>query len=130
MTSAQRERILSRMAEQFMVPEIYRGDVWEVSANSGETHYVPADIFSRSDSVPDLTNYVDGIIDCDRDTGEPMVTLLKAQWLARLSAPGYMDCTDWCAFGTRKEAEEYLIEMYGDDLDMDDDDDDDEQPEA
>ena len=52
----------------------------------------------------------------------------KAQWLARLSAPGYMDCTDWAAFGTRKEAEEYLIEYYGDDDDSDGDDDN--QPEA
>ena len=31
---------------------------------------------------------------------------------ACLSAPGYMDCTDWCVFDTEKEASEYLQETY------------------
>lgn len=34
---------------------------------------------------------------------------------ARLSAPGYMDCTEWAVFSTEDEAEAYLEEMYGDD---------------
>jgi hypothetical protein len=34
---------------------------------------------------------------------------------ARLSAPGYMDCTDWAVFDTIAKAEAYLDEMYGDD---------------
>lgn len=29
---------------------------------------------------------------------------------ARLSAPGYMDCTDWTVFETQEEAEAYLKE--------------------
>jgi hypothetical protein len=33
---------------------------------------------------------------------------------ARLSAPGYMDCTDWSVFDTVEEAEAYLDDMYGD----------------
>jgi hypothetical protein len=33
---------------------------------------------------------------------------------ARLSAPGYLDCTEWTVFDTLEEAEEYLEEMYGD----------------
>ena len=36
---------------------------------------------------------------------------------ARLSAPGYLDCTEWTVFDTVEEAEEYLQEMYGDDED-------------
>lgn len=36
---------------------------------------------------------------------------------ARLSAPGYLDCTDWCVFDTPEKAEEYLEEMYGDEED-------------
>ena len=32
----------------------------------------------------------------------------------RLSAPGYMDCTDWTVHKTEKEAEQYLSEMYDD----------------
>jgi hypothetical protein len=33
---------------------------------------------------------------------------------ARLSAPGYLDCTEWTVFETEREAREYLAEMYGD----------------
>jgi hypothetical protein len=34
---------------------------------------------------------------------------------ARLSAPGYLDSTEWTVFDTEKEAETYLAETYGDD---------------
>ena len=33
---------------------------------------------------------------------------------ARLSMPGYMDCTEWSVFDTAEEAAEYLLEMYYD----------------
>lgn len=33
-------------------------------------------------------------------------------WGARMSAPGYLDCTDWVVFSTFEEAEEYLEETY------------------
>lgn len=33
---------------------------------------------------------------------------------ARLSAPGYMDCTEWTVFDSPEEASAYLEEMYGD----------------
>lgn len=33
-------------------------------------------------------------------------------WGARMSAPGYLDCTDWCVFPTREEAEEYIEEYF------------------
>lgn len=32
-------------------------------------------------------------------------------WGARFSAPGYMDCTEWVVFATKKEAEDYLDEF-------------------
>lgn len=38
---------------------------------------------------------------------------------ARLSAPGYLDCTEWSIFDTEKEAADYLLEMYEDGLDAD-----------
>ena len=34
---------------------------------------------------------------------------------ARLSAPGYLDCTEWSVFDTEQEAEEYLDENYPED---------------
>jgi hypothetical protein len=33
-------------------------------------------------------------------------------WGARLSAPGYMDCTDWDVYATEEEAKKALAEMY------------------
>lgn len=34
---------------------------------------------------------------------------------ARMSAPGYLDCTEWAVFDTADEADEYLNDYYGDD---------------
>jgi hypothetical protein len=34
---------------------------------------------------------------------------------ARLSAPGYLDCTEWSVYGTEQEAREALEEMYPED---------------
>lgn len=34
---------------------------------------------------------------------------------ARLSAPGYLDCTEWTVFETEQEALDYLEEMYEED---------------
>lgn len=42
---------------------------------------------------------------------------------ARLSAPGYMDCTDWTVFDTEDEATAYLDENYPEDDDDDSDED-------
>ena len=40
----------------------------------------------------------------------------KAQGFgARLSASGYIDCTEWTFFDTEEEAVKYLIDTYGDD---------------
>ena len=40
---------------------------------------------------------------------------------ARLSAPGYLDCTDWAVFDTVLEAEDYLSEEYPEDEENTDD---------
>ena len=41
----------------------------------------------------------------------------KEGWGARLSAPGYMDCTEWAVYDTEEEARAELEEMYPDDDD-------------
>jgi hypothetical protein len=33
-------------------------------------------------------------------------------WGARLSAPGYADCTEWAVHETEEEAREYLADAY------------------
>ena len=45
----------------------------------------------------------------DEDTG---LAESKSGYGARLSASGYLDCTDWAVFDTREEAEAYLVETY------------------
>ena len=43
----------------------------------------------------------------------------EAGWYHRLSAPGYLDCTDWTGpFTTEEEANSDLCDMYGDDIEM------------
>jgi hypothetical protein len=62
-----------------------------------------ADFFS--DAMARLC--VDGLEDTRADL---------AGWYSRLSAPGYLDCTDWIGpFDTEDEAFESLYETYGND---------------
>lgn len=42
---------------------------------------------------------------------------------ARLSAPGYLDCTEWTVFDSQEDAEAYLEENYPEDEEESDDDD-------
>lgn len=51
-----------------------------------------------------------------------VIEVQNSGYCCRMSAPGYLDCTDWAWFATRQEAVEYLDEYYGDDYDADDDD--------
>ena len=36
-------------------------------------------------------------------------------WGARLSAPGYLDCTEWTVFDTEQEAYQFLEDHYPED---------------
>jgi len=48
----------------------------------------------------------------------PMLGLLETGWFCRLSAPGYLDCTDWTGpFPTRHEAEAFIRDTYNVDPD-------------
>lgn len=44
-------------------------------------------------------------------TGEPQSWENVTGYGARLSAPGYLDCTEWSVFDTEEEANAYLEEM-------------------
>lgn len=90
MDNNERERALARLDRGFMRPHIDHCDVWEVRANHGETYYVPADIVGTNPA--NLADYIDGVIDTD-DDGEPIAELLRDKWIARLSAPGFLDCS-------------------------------------
>ncbi len=46
---------------------------------------------------------------------------IKTGYGARLSAPGYLDCTEWDFFETEDEAEEHLDETYGEEEEEEED---------
>lgn len=86
----------------FMEPDIVFGEWYEVETTHG-TEWVPADL-GGPDSLQD---YCEGTI---QEVKGPI-----EGWGARLSASGYMDCTDWTVFSTEEEARAYLEETYGTD---------------
>ena len=99
----------------FMQPEVVHQSAWHV-----ETHYgmeiVPAWLVPEEPSAHDLDPF------CESDVlrgaaGEPADVEFETGWYARLSAPGYMDRTDWIGpYETEGEAlkaladTEYLCE--------------------
>ena len=99
----------------FMEPQIEFAEWYEIDGPHG-TEFIPADVvgevtlehFESGQPVPKaLVDY------CENKTAW---TVEKREgWGARLSAPGYLDCTEWSVFDSESEATAYLQEMYGDD---------------
>lgn len=54
--------------------------------------------------------------DYTQNTKITEITLVSG-YGARLSAPGYMDCTGWVVCDSEEEAEEYLRDTYGNEED-------------
>jgi hypothetical protein len=82
---------------KFMRPQAIKDDFvtcdWD-----GVAYHVPSDVESLLDDDVTIT---------DRH---------EDKWFSRLSAPGYLDCTDWEGpYDTKKEALKGLYEIYGQD---------------
>jgi hypothetical protein len=61
------------------------------------TEIVPTDLVGLTPSPDDLRDYIEGEPDPEIET--------ETGWFSRLSAPGYLDCTDWCGpFASQEEA--------------------------
>jgi hypothetical protein len=92
-----------------MEPQIVESDWYEVETTAG-TWFVPADLCTvdLDEEEPDLSPLQDYV------EGRPMHAELRHGFGARLSAPGYMDCTEWAVFDTEDEAQAYLDENYPD----------------
>lgn len=60
----------------------------------------------RADTIKKIQPYTEGT---------PMSWENFKGYGARLSAPGYLDCTEWTVFDTEEEAREYLAETYPED---------------
>ena len=119
---------------QFMKPQIEFGEWLEVDGACG-IEAIPADLIG---GVSWMKNDVDYDTDCmEEDSGlrnvldaledfieSNIYDVTSVQLIegygARLSAPGYMDCTAWTVFKTRDEAEEFLREEYEIEEEMED----------
>lgn len=111
----------------FMQRQITHKQTWiEIETDQGTEFVMGSDIGFIRDSDP-LTH---PLTDKDREriTAKlsPYCKGTIQSWKnimgygARLSAPGYLDCTEWTVFDTEQEAKEYLDENYPGDDDKDD----------
>lgn len=90
----------------FMKPQIVRDDWYVVDTTNGNT-FIPIDVIGEDAEKDDFADYIEGeYLDHEKITG----------WGARLSAPGYLDCTDWCVFDTEEKAKEHLREAYDEEV--------------
>lgn len=92
-----------------MQPQVVFDTWYEIEDKHGEIHIVPKEViedFIHSE-LESLTTTAQGF----------SVTVHKDTWGGRMSAPGYLDCTDWCLYASEKEAYADLKETYGDDDD-------------
>jgi hypothetical protein len=93
----------------FMQKQVTNKMKWFQVETSQRTEFIQSDIFASEttiESVSDLIDYCDGV---------PVSFEVIEGFGARLSAPGYMDCTEWTVFETAQEAQKYLDEMYPED---------------
>jgi hypothetical protein len=88
-------------------------DWWQVEDNG--TNFYPCAYFTREEVAK-----MHQIDLADEDEAE-QIEQIKG-YGARLSASGYLDCTEWGVYQTRAEAKAALDEMYGDDDEADEDD--------
>lgn len=79
----------------FMKPEYYHGEFITVLVDDEYEAGFPAEYYSKADWPKGH--------EVDREGG----------WYVRLSAPGYLDCTDWCGpFETKEEARREAVEQF------------------
>lgn len=99
----------------FMEPEIYHGTAWCVETETG-CYYVPTDV-EPDGRGEQLAQYAPEGLLCANPT---IICVTRVTgWLGRLSAPGYLDCTDWCMFDSEQDA----IDALSDEDDGDDEED-------
>jgi hypothetical protein len=94
-----------------MQPQVVFDKWWKVETKNGTT-FIPVDVVGDNPKPSDFLDYID--IDVCKTTPTPDDYEIVNGYGARLSAPGYLDCTEWVVFDTENQAREYLQEMYDD----------------
>ncbi len=87
-----RNEVEKAFSEDFMQPQVYK-TTWIQFDDDDGTNFVQAEYYEPADDHTEKST-------------------LRGYYGARLSAAGYMDCTDWSVFKTEREALEYLLETY------------------
>jgi hypothetical protein len=100
----------------FMQRQIVGPQEWLRIETTHGTFFIPLDLVGpiknwdgqgeNPDEFSDVQTYCEG---------KPQSWEVITGFGARLSAPGYLDCTEWSVFETEKEAREYLDDMYPED---------------
>ena len=96
----------------FMRPEFIAGAGYSVETTHG-TEFIPEDVCGPAHTTEDIADYIAG------DTFGQFTLVRVSGVFWRLSAPGYMDCTDWSFAETLREAVEDCQDMFGDDEELD-----------
>ena len=99
----------------FMEDEIIYGwfDVFETPNG---TECIPEGILSMDEIIEQINNTN---VSTEREAHAKGLYEHVNGWFCRLSAPGYMDCTEWSGpFESEAECKDYLKQMYGDDDDL------------
>lgn len=114
-TTITEEQWAAAFADSFLKPEIAFDEYFEVETTCGR-EIVPTDVIGRTMNVD-----VSALLDCLEGTplDQDAIAEVKSGWLARMIAPGFLDCTDWTAFDTEEEARQYLFDTYGSEADYD-----------
>lgn len=88
-----------------MVPEYYNGVMYYIPDLDAAMDYYPANEFSRAEVAKLAEDH--GL------ANDPKVDTAKG-WFVRLSAPGYLDTTDWEGpFGSENEAKAHAKKSFG-----------------
>ncbi len=121
-----------KIKEAFMEPEIVQGTWYEIDGPAGIAFY-NVDILGpiseiedeyepdETGAAPKLGDMIDweemetpaGLLDYIENPEVWNITKREG-YGARMSAPGYLDSTDWSVYDTEEEAEEELKDMYSD----------------
>lgn len=93
--------------DSFMKPEIEEGFFFEVTDIHGYLTVIPACLVGDDPDPYAFKDYMESTY--------PVHSSKRVKGFgARLSAPGYLDATEWNVFPTEEEAIAYLEETYGD----------------
>lgn len=94
----------------FMQPVVYQSDYFAIETTHG-TEIVPCDLVCRGAiTTSKLADYLEG-----KPLNPEEIVVASPGWVGRMSAPGYLDCTDWIAGKTEQEIRAYLEDMYMED---------------